>query len=72
MAKLTEKEKKARAKKRDKNNRADLKIMQLSPNYKPGKDKALDAAIQAIMKDPEMRGSWGIKGSTNKIGPVRL
>ena len=43
---------------------ADAKIMILSPNYKKGKDKALDAAIKAIKQDPEMRGSWGIKGST--------
>ena len=68
MAKETEEQKKARAKKRNKNNVADLKIISpgvmVDKGYKPGKDKALDAALKSIMKDPEMRRSWGIKGST--------
>ena len=68
MAKLTEEEKRARAVKRKKNNVADLKIISpgvmVDKNYKPGKNKALDEALKSIMKDPEMKKSWGIKGST--------
>ena len=68
MAKLTEEQKKARAKNRAKNNRADLKILApgvlVDKGYKKGKNKALDAALDAIKKDPQMKDSWGIKGST--------
>ena len=32
----------------------------IQTNYKPGSgDKALDAAIEAIKKDPEMKHMWG-------------
>ena len=68
MARLTEEQKRARAKNRDKNNRADLKILapgvMVDKNYKKGKNRALDEALKKIMKDPEMKDSWGIKGST--------
>ena len=68
MAKLTEEQKRARAKNRDKYNRADLKILapgvMVDKNYKKGKNRALDEALKKIMKDPEMKDSWGIKGST--------
>ena len=68
MAKLTEEQKRARAKNRDKYNRADLKILapgvMVDKNYKKGKNRALDEALKKIMKDPEMKDAWGIKGST--------
>ena len=37
-----------------------LKKYGIQTNYKPGSgDKALDAAIEAIKKDPEMKHMWG-------------
>jgi len=63
MAKLTEKEKKARAKKRDKNNRADLKIISpgvmVDKNYKPGKNPAVDAVLRKLGKNPKSLDSSG-------------
>lgn len=39
--------------------RKDLKKYGIQTNYKGG-DAAMDAAIEAIKKDPEMRHMWGM------------
>ena len=63
MARYTEKEKKARAKKRKSNKVADLKILSpgvmVNENYKPGADPALDAVLRKLKKDPKSLDSSG-------------
>ncbi len=40
--------------------RKDLKKYGIDTNYQGG-DPAMDATIEAIKKDPEMRHMWGLK-----------